>query len=428
MTIIYFVLILGIIVFVHELGHFLFAKLFGVYVYEFSLGMGPKLWSKKDKKKETEYSIRALPIGGSVSLAGEEIDDDKSIPKNRKLQAKPAWQRFLIMFFGAGFNFLLAILVLFMIAMIWGAPSVDPIISEVPKGFPMYEEGVLAGDSVLSINGKKVTTVDDAMLYMTVEYQKSKVLFVVIDKNGDSHDVSWDKVSLVNGNDVKNIDDIMSYLTLNDFVFEIRDDKDKKQTIEVANIDSVNGEKVKSIDEIQKIVDENKLVFEIKDTNDNVKTIKVLPTFDKKSNSYRFGLTFQPERENGILASVKYSFVKTRSMMKQMFITFQLLFTGQLGMNNLGGPVAIFGVVGDSGRQGIESLLMLLVLLCINVGFINLIPFPAFDGGRILFLVIEKIKGSPVKAETENKIHTVGFILLMILIVYVTINDILKLF
>ena len=107
-TILLFILILGAIIFVHELGHFLFAKLTDVYVYEFSIGMGPKLFSKK--KGETEYCIRAIPIGGFVQLAGEELDDDKSVPKSRKLYAKKAWERFLVMFFGAGFNFLFAIL------------------------------------------------------------------------------------------------------------------------------------------------------------------------------------------------------------------------------------------------------------------------------------------------------------------------------
>ena len=116
-----FVLILGTIVFVHEAGHFIFAKIAGVYVYEFALGMGPKIFSKKGK--ETEYSIRAIPIGGFCQMAGEDVDDDelKKVPKDRTLQAKSAWKRFLIMFFGAGNNFILAIFVLFFIALVWAA-------------------------------------------------------------------------------------------------------------------------------------------------------------------------------------------------------------------------------------------------------------------------------------------------------------------
>ena len=129
MTLIIFILVLGAIIFVHELGHFLFAKIMGVYVYEFSLGMGPRLLHKKGK--ETDYCLRLIPIGGFCSMAGEEIDEeDIKVPKNRRLQAKKPWQRFLIMFFGPGFNFIFAILLLFFVAIIWGSPSYKPIISE----------------------------------------------------------------------------------------------------------------------------------------------------------------------------------------------------------------------------------------------------------------------------------------------------------
>ena len=111
MTLIIFILLLGVIIFVHELVHFLFATLMGVYVYEFALGMGPKLFGKRGK--ETEYCLRLFPIGGFCSMAGEEVDEEQiKVPKNRRLQDKKAWQRFLIMFFGPGFNFIFAILIL----------------------------------------------------------------------------------------------------------------------------------------------------------------------------------------------------------------------------------------------------------------------------------------------------------------------------
>ena len=118
-NILLFIVILGFIVFVHEFGHFTWAKICGVYVYEFAIGMGPKIWSHKGK--ETEYSLRAIPIGGFCALAGEDVEDDdlKKIPKNRRLQDKNPFQRFLIMFFGAGNNFLSAFLILFFIALIF---------------------------------------------------------------------------------------------------------------------------------------------------------------------------------------------------------------------------------------------------------------------------------------------------------------------
>lgn len=341
LTLILFLLILGITVLVHELGHFIFAKLFGIYVYEFSLGMGPKFYSKKDKKKETSYSLRAIPIGGYVQLAGEEVEDDRSIPQDRKLQAKKPWQRFLVMFFGAGSNFIFALLLLFIIGLLYGSPNNKPLIAGVEKGYPAYQSGLKNGDLVLSMNGYKITYLDDMNLYFTL---------------------------------------------LN-----------KEQGI----------------------------TFEVKKTSGEIDKIKITPL--KENDTYIFGINLNNQVDHGFIAAIKYSLTKTGALFKQMFIVVESLFTGKLGVNSLSGPVGIYSVVGEASKGGITDLLYLTAFLGINVGFINLLPFPAFDGGRILFLLIEKIKGSPVKPKTENLIHSIGFILLLMLLLYITLNDVLKL-
>lgn len=345
LNLIYFILVLGVIVLVHESGHFLFAKLFGVYVYEFSIGMGPKLFSKKDKKGETEYCIRLIPIGGFVSLAGEEVDDDKKIPKDRKLYSKKAWQRFLVMFFGAGFNFIFAVLLLFFLALGTGATNTKPIIAEVVKDNPAEKAGLKKGDRVLSINGHKVKTSDDISLYLQIESKEKNVEFKVKRDN-------------------------------------------KEYTLKVKpNTEEIEGQKV-----------------------------------------YRIGVMINNEKRHGVIPAVEYAFGKTHALFRQMFITFGSLFNGKVTVDQFSGPVGIYNVVGTQAKAGFANIVLLVALLSINVGFINLIPFPAFDGGRILFLVIEKIKGSPVKPETENMIHNIGFILLMILMVYITFNDIIRFF
>ena len=165
LNLIYFIIILGIIVLVHEFGHFMFAKMFGIYVYEFAIGMGPKLFHFK--KGETEYTIRAIPIGGFCSLAGEDIDgdDEKDIPKDRRLQSKPVWQRFLVMFFGAGNNFILAFILLFTIALGWGAVTSDPVITQLVEGNPAEKAGLQVGDRIVEINGNKIKSSDDVSIY-----------------------------------------------------------------------------------------------------------------------------------------------------------------------------------------------------------------------------------------------------------------------
>ena len=346
LTLIYFIIILLVVITIHEFGHFIFAKIFGVYVYEFSIGMGPKIISKKGKNGETDYSIRAIPIGGYVQLAGEEIDDDKKVPKNRKMYSKPAWQRFLIMFFGPMNNFILAVILLLLYALIWGAPVLTPTLTEVSNGYPAEEAGLVVGDTILEVNNHKTSTTDDVQLYLTL---------------------------------VK-----------------------KGQTVN----------------------------FKVKKIDGSVENISVTP---KKENvdgkeTYRYGITFGGDIEKGLFASIKYSFVKFGALMKQMAVVVKSLFTGKLSLKSMSGPVGIYSIVGDTASSGISSMIQLVALLSVNVGFINLIPFPAFDGGRIFFLIIEKIKGSPISTRTENIIHGIGFVLLMILLLYITFNDVLRLF
>ena len=162
LTIIYFIFILGITVFIHELGHFLFAKKFGVHVYEFSIGMGPRLFKFNRKGDETDYCIRLFPIGGYVQMAGEEVEVDESIPKEKRLQSKKWYQRLLIMVAGVMNNFLLAIVVLFIVALVNGVTLDSRYIGE------NYISNLQEGDKIVSINGKFVNNYDKLALELAV--------------------------------------------------------------------------------------------------------------------------------------------------------------------------------------------------------------------------------------------------------------------
>lgn len=341
-----FIVILGVIVFVHEFGHFIFAKIAGVYVFEFAIGMGPKICGFK--KGETEYNLRAIPIGGFCSMAGEDFDDEelKKVPKKRRLQAKTAWQRFLIMVFGPMNNFILAVILLFFIALVWGGSTMDPIITSVEAGSAAEEVGISSGDRILKINNHKISTSDDMSLYLAISDPKKYTTMKVEKEN----------------------DEVVTY--------KIKPRKIKE-----------NGEEV-----------------------------------------YRYGIGIEQKKTKGFGEALAYTFKKTCSIFKQMYITLAYLFTGGIKLNQLAGPVGIYSIVGEQSKAGIANLLYLMAFLSINVGVINLLPIPAFDGGHILFIVIEKIKGSPVDPELENKIHAVFLVLLMLLMLVITFNDILRLF
>lgn len=347
MTLIYFILILGLTVFIHELGHFIFAKKNGVYCYEFSLGMGPKLYSFRRKNDETEYSLRLLPIGGYVQMAGEEIEEDKDLPKEKQMQSKSVWQRFTIVVAGAFNNFILGIVLLFLLAIIYGASETKPYIDNVNPNYNAYKVNVREGDVVKKVNGKKVHTIDDVMLEFTLTKEGDSVKLLLEDKKG------------------------------------------------------------------------------------NEKSVVIRPTKEEKEDgsvSYIYGLGFSTEIKKGFTSSIKYSFSKFGSIYRSMIKVITNLFTGNLGINSLSGPLGIYNVVGEQSKQGFENVIYLAAYISINVGFVNLIPFPAFDGGRALFLIIEKIRKKPINQKTENTIHSIGFALLMLLIVVITINDIIRLF
>lgn len=341
-----FIIILSIIVVIHEFGHFIFAKISGVYVYEFAIGMGPKLFGKK--KGETEYTIRAIPIGGFCQMAGEDLEDDdlEKVPKNRRLQNKTAWQRFLIMAFGPFNNFILAVVLLFAIALIWGGTTMNPIISTIEDGSAAYEAGLKEGDTILSINNNKIKTNDDISLYLAVADPNKDVTFKVERSNGTYKNIGFKPEKIGKG----------------------------------------------------------------------------------KKASYKYGIGLEQEKTTGIGQAFVYTYKKMGSLFKQMFVTVGYLFTGRLSLNQLSGPVGIYSVVGQSRALGISNLIYLMAFLSLNVGFINLLPIPAFDGGHILFIIIELIKGSPVPPEIENKIHAVFLSLLMLLMLFITFNDILRLF
>lgn len=346
MGIVWFILVLGAIILVHEFGHFIFSKLFGVYVYEFSIGMGPKILHYKKKKGETEYCLRLIPIGGFVSLAGEDADDNSKIPDNRKLYNKPVWQRFIIMVAGATFNFIFTFALLFVMAIIYGSTSAKPIINDVVESYPAHIAGIQKGDRVISINGEKTSSWSEVQLCIQTSEGK-ELTFVLEDKNG------------------------------------------KERTVSL----------------MPKVVEN-----------------------EDETKSYLVGINIDTTKKRGLTESVSYAVETTGYLFKLMLKTLKLLFTGNVGVNDLSGPVGIYTVVDSQAKQGFESLMYLTAYLSMNVGVINLIPFPAFDGGRVLFLIIEKIRRKKVKAKTEAMVNSIGFILLILLMLVVTFNDILRLF
>lgn len=419
MTIVYFVLILGITVFIHELGHFLFAKKYGVYVYEFSLGMGPRIFKFKRKNDETDYCIRLFPIGGFVQMAGEEVEVDEEIPEKNRLQSKTPFQRFMICIAGVMMNFILSIVLLFFIGL-FNRVSLnnvyvrDSIVSNLNEN-----------DKIVSVNGHFVNNYDKLALELAIA-SDHEFNMTVKDENSNKKTVKISPINVGKSNLIYG----------KDYGFEVNDLEISKSSINDIKVGdkiiSINGKNVNTYLEMLNELNNSKenIILTVID-GESVEKSALIKVKDKKQDEsvgYSYGFYITGKAERGFLSAIKYAFYKFFSTIEQMIFTVLYLCMGKLSLSMLSGPVGIFNVVSIYSKYGFSNIVSLLCLICINVGFINILPLPAFDGGHVLFIVIEKIRGKRVNPKVENTIHNVGLIILMALMVLITYNDIIKLF
>lgn len=345
-TILILFIILGLIVSIHEFGHFIAAKKIGVYVDEFSIGMGPVLYKHKPKKSETTYSLRALPIGGFVSMAEKE-DKKSKIKKDQILENKSFLKTFWVLINGITFNFILAITLFFISGLIYGRPEQLPIIDKVSEDGAAYSVGIESGDKILSVNDNKTKT-------------------------------------------------------LYDFRIE------------------VNGKKGK-----------DKYTFEVEKSNGEIVKYELTPKIEKDEDgneSRIFGVVFkQTIYHKGFVNALKYGFEGFFDNFVSIFKILGSLFIGEVSINNLSGPVGMYSMVDTVKSQGLQTLIFLTAYLSINVGIVNLLPIPVFDGGRIFILIIEKIIGRKTNEKLENALNFIGFGLMILLTILVTCNDIIRL-
>lgn len=319
-----------IVVVFHEFGHFIIAKISGIKVHEFAIGMGPRLF--KINKGDTDYSLRLLPIGGYVKMEGEDehSDDEKSFSK------KSVGTRMAVIAAGAIMNFILAIIVFSIYAYNVGVPTTT--IDEATERLPAYESGIRSGDTIKSINGSAVK--------------------------------SWD--------------DIKKY------------------------IGASNGEEI--------------TVSVIRNGKEHNFTMK--PIINKEENRLIIGIT--PKLAKSLLLSIKSGFKNMIMILGLMFQFIAMLFRGKVSSGDISGPVGIIYLVGEAAKSGFQYVLYVAGFISINLGFFNLLPIPALDGSRLVFLLFELIRGKPVNPEREGFIHFIGFVFLILLMLVVAYKDIIK--
>ncbi|MCR5793386.1 MAG: RIP metalloprotease RseP [Lachnospiraceae bacterium] len=359
-------IIFSIIVVIHELGHFLLAKKNGIFVTEFSVGMGPRIATicktkdgirggffvstKSMNEREgwqdvTKYSIKLLPLGGSCIMLGEDeiIEDEAAFNK------KGVWARISVVFAGPFFNFILAfVLAMILVAYVGYQPSV---ISDVEAGMPMEKAGLKAGDEIIQINNSKINMTEDIAAYMTFHPMDGSKVDIRYVRDGQKYDAS------------------------------------------------------------------------------------VTPV--KTDMGYRLGFSYAGEYKKATpVEVVKYGFLECKYWVKVTVLSLKQMVLGKVSKDDIAGPVGIVNMVGDvieeTEQYGFMTMVMSLINMCIllsaNLGVMNLLPIPALDGGRLVFLFIEVIRGKPVDQDKEGMVHFIGLVALMLLMVLVAYNDIMRIF
>lgn len=514
-----FVLVLSLIVLIHEFGHFYFARRANVLCHEFSIGMGPVIYQKR--KGEIVYSIRALPLGGYVAMAGEEMSDayvkkgqtvglrfnkdniitdivldnelkydaigivqdfelygkdfselsitldvageitkyevlrdakyrfkgDKPMwitPAERSFETKTLWERFLIIIAGPFANFILAFLLLFMVGLVIGGPNKAAIVGKASNSIVVNK-----GDTISHVEGIAVNTYEE--LQTEIEKAKDNKVNITVD-----------------GNDL--ILDLQVYLQGLGIVGSYGSFTDPNSNSHKLIVGAIGGrsEKLKVGDEITGIYMsaekvEGTISYEAMSTwhelityaTDNGNKQYVYVEFNridasdmviKMTDSYigisenaahklgaelvQYGTGFEQARKFSIIYPFTYPFKQIGSDVKQMLATLGLLFnpSEKVGVGDLSGPVGIYSLVKNAFNSGFTNFIVFVAFLSVNIGLLNLLPIPALDGGRLVFIGYEAITRKPVNKKVENIIINITFLMLLGLIIFVTFNDILRLF
>jgi regulator of sigma E protease len=327
----------------HELGHLIWAKKAGIRVYEFALGVGPRLLSIRTNG--TLYAINLIPILAYVRIAGEgESPEDQLCPEPEKFYNKTALQRFKALFFGPLMNILLAFVLLLGIFFVAGVPKdLSSEIASVTKGSPADKAGMKPGDRIIAINHIPYPKIEEA-------------------------------------------------------INKIHQSAGQELTLSILR----SGKQLE---------------------------LKATPAYNASLKAALLGFSAKPIYQKvNLLYAIYYAFIQTLSMVALMFFILWQLVSGAVSVTNLAGPLGIAHITGKYAHSGLVALLNFTALISVNVGVLNLLPLPAFDGGRLFFILLELLRGKPLDPHFENKIHHWGLVVILILFVLISINDLIRIF
>ena len=456
LNILYAILIFGLLIFIHELGHFIVARLCGVKVLEFAIGMGPKLISWKGKKTGTRYALRLLPIGGFVNMLGENgmevVQGDNGEGKDSPILfrevpsddpedtrevntdwqelspelAKQAycnqsvWRRILISIAGPAMNIILGILLMLVMVLAQGK---DAAATTVVAGFHVQytaeeaQYGFEKDDHLYSVNGERLLSYAD--FESLVKEANGKEITVTVQRINAEH-TDYEMI------------DIKVALTESDlalFTGSLSEDCGLNIKDEVIK---VNSTRVHTYDELSyEIMNQGYKPMKLTVLRDGEKVVLenvIVPSYESQGVVFgNMDFLIYREPEFNFVTVVKHTWFRSLSTVKMVYDSLFGLFSGRYGVEAISGPVGITKVVGQAAEYGFIPVLNLVVIISINLGVMNLLPIPALDGGHIFIYLIEVVRRKPMKRELEGLINFVGLALMLGLAVLIAIKDIITL-
>jgi len=426
-TILAFLFVLGVLVFVHELGHFLAARRVGVRVITFSLGFGPKVL--RFTRGDTEYCVSAVPLGGYVKMAGENPDDVRSGQPDEFL-SKTKWQRFQILIAGPVMNIVLAVVVLAFVlaqgAHVAAYRDEPPIVGVVVKGSPAERAGLMPGDRILVVNTDRVDTWEDMLMRVAMKANRDVELSVL--RGGQTIIVGVrpepegkfevGTLGVMPANTHPVVDSVIAGgpaekagLKAKDEILAINDEPMVFRSQLITAISKHGGQTVD---------------LTVKRANE---TLHLRATPAKRGSRGMLDMYLTDRVKSftpGPLEAVKLSVDENIESSGLIFKTLAGLFTGETSVRQLQGPVGIMQLSGESAAEGAIPLFSLMAMLSINLGILNLMPIPVLDGGHILILMLEGIARRDFSMRVKEKMLLAGFVVLMMLMVTVIYNDLTR--
>jgi regulator of sigma E protease len=443
-TVVSFVVVIGILILIHELGHFIVARLAGVGVERFSIGFGPVLW--RIRGRETEYCLSAIPMGGYVKMVGDDenpLEGGRSgtVDPARAFNLKPLWVRFLIVFAGPAMNFLLAAAIFALVFMFVGRPVVPATLGRVTEGGPAAQAGLKTGDRIVAVEGQPVQYWDEVLravqstrgetIQLTVRTESGERKVAVTPAQVKARDLFGDERPAweigARPFTPPTIGDVLTGMPAAKAGLKAGD-----------TVVTLEGRPVGSWDDLAEAIQGRAGMptrLQVRRGSELI-DITVVPTAVKDRGPDgqevevgRIGispaLTSTYVRSNPIVA-IGEGLARTVEITWLTAVGLYKIVVGQLDRSNIGGPIQIAVAAGEQARQGLPSLAFFTAVISVNLFLLNLLPVPMLDGGHLLFFVCEAILGRPLSVRKREIAQQVGFVLLLLLMVFAVYNDLMR--